>query len=81
MSREIMCSLCEHFPKPDSLDPKALGMGRCSGFDESLEPHEGSRRWDDRGCVIFGPAPDLRARVNWVTRMRREVDDANTAAA
>lgn len=80
MSRDVFCAMCEHFSANGHPEQAAQGMGYCKGFDGSIEPFEQFRRWDD-ACVLFGPAPDMQARMNWIARKRREESGGDAAAA
>jgi hypothetical protein len=77
MSRTDICATCANFSLKDS--PQASeGIGRCG---IPWEPHiNPMRRWDERACVLFGKAPDMAKRVQWI-EMRKREEGGNAAAA
>jgi hypothetical protein len=77
MSRTDICASCNRWILEDS--PQASdGIGRCS---VQWEPHiNPMRRWDERACVLFGKAPDMAKRTQFI-QMRRREEGGNAAAA
>jgi hypothetical protein len=79
MSREIICALCEHFTLQDS--PQAAeGIGLCKGYDGHARTEPYFVRWDQPGSVLFGPAPDMGKRLQWISLRKRE-EGGDVAAA
>lgn len=77
MTRHEICARCDRFSLKDS--PQANeGIGRCS---VPWEPHINPlKRWDERACILFGKAPDISKREQFIAIRRRE-EGGNTAAA
>lgn len=71
-----ICACCESFTF-DGGKP-AEGIGRCLvQWEPSINP---LRRWDERSCVLFGKAPDMAKRLQFI-EMRRREEGGNAAAA
>jgi hypothetical protein len=77
MTRNELCAHCESFSLKDS--PQATdGIGRCSvQWEPSINP---LMRWDAAPCVLFGKAPDMAKRTQFI-QMRRREEGGNAAAA
>ena len=74
MSRGQSCALCEHFSLRDSPEA-AHGIGRCHGYDGHVAPVEPFVRWDAPTCILFGKAPDMAKRLQWMeVRKRKETE-------
>lgn len=78
MSRSQICGTCEHFTLKDDSARAAQGIGHCLGYGEG-SPHEKWVRWDRASTVLYGPAPDMTKRRQWIEIRKRE-EGGNAAA-
>jgi hypothetical protein len=74
MSRGDICAMCEHFTleggKPDE------GIGRCLGYGETNP--EQLVRWDRQFSVLFGPAPNMSKRMQWIRQQESRENNNQT---
>lgn len=71
-----ICARCEHFTLEGGRPSD--GIGRCLGFGPN--PVEPLVAWDHHFCVLYGRAPDMRKRDQWIAMRRRE-ECGNASAA
>lgn len=84
MTRAAICAECEHFKfrGADGMPYPQIehGIGRCAGYDGHATPVEPFVRWNAPHCVLFGKAPDMAKRLQFV-EMRKRKEGGDVAAA